>query len=93
MSQSRTFAIILATVLFLYAGGYLALSDPMLGGMSMGGGTTSRMRPHYRVGEGVAERVFKPMELVDRTVRPDFWAEKHSSDVFYVYEDESTAGP
>jgi hypothetical protein len=86
MSRDRAVAVTLALLLLAYFGGYLGLSDPCRCGMGRAGGATSWVEPNYRVGGGVAERVFQPLELLDRRVRPTFWATRHIS-----YDDKEVA--
>ena len=61
--------IALVVVLLLYVGSYLALVNPPPD-FAFG----SRMpNSHYRAGGKWAERIFWPLEQIDRKVRPGAW--------------------
>ena len=86
MSRDRVLVVTLALLLLAYVGGYLGLSDPRPGGISLGGSNETWMSPNYRVGGDAAERVFWPLEQIDRRMRPSFWATQSSPSVDPVYE-------
>jgi len=77
----------LATPILLYVGGYFVLSKPSLASVMS---SPPRMEANYRFGDDVSERLFRPMEFIDRGIRPDFWAERPRLDqgTVPVYEDE-----
>ena len=88
MSRDRVLVATLALLLVAYVGGYLGLSNPSRAGVGRGGGYTSWVEPNYRVGGDAAERVFWPLEQLDRRMRPDFWATRS-----YDYNTEADVAP
>src|SRR5262245_32915691 len=72
--MSRKSAILGAGLVVLtYVGTYVTFLDPEAWTYAPRGGAIQRV-PSYRWGGQVAAFVFKPMELLDRFVRPDYWA-------------------
>jgi hypothetical protein len=78
MSHHRIVVFGVGLFLLIYVGGYLALAEPCRFSFSRGGGVTSGVVAEYRFGGEFAERVFRPMERLDRAVRPAFWATRYS---------------
>jgi hypothetical protein len=77
-------AIVLLLLPALYVGSYLALVVPkgatyefvpmdpkLLVGVSEVGFTLRKI--HYRTGSGLAERLYWPLEQIDRKLRPGAW--------------------
>ncbi|WP_425615451.1 hypothetical protein NA78x_005371 [Anatilimnocola sp. NA78] len=65
-------AILVLLVPLLYVGSYLALVVP---GQEYTGGSGAVYRTsYYRYGGRWAERIFWPLEQIDRKVRPGAWA-------------------
>ena len=77
MSRDRATVATIGLLLLTYLWSYLVLSDPCQCGVSRGGGYTGQMVPNHRVGGEAAERVFRPLEMLDRKARPGFWAPQH----------------
>ena len=81
MNPPRSFAPIIAAVLLLlpvlYVGSYLALVVP--GGQVVFTVSPAKMKTlrgnfvHYRTCSKLSERVFWPLEQIDRRVRPEAW--------------------
>src|SRR5438552_2991385 len=95
MFHGRALIVTLALILLAYFGGYLVLSTPCRCSMGHGGGGVSWVEPDYRLVGDAGEEFFRPLELLDRRVRPGFWATKHFSyeikwkDVTYFESDSA----
>jgi hypothetical protein len=85
VSQVRAIAATLALLLLAYVAAYLALAAPARCGISMGGASEIWVKSHYRAGGQRAEAVFRPSEVLDRRVRPTFWATRYKPSVMAVY--------
>ena len=77
MNRPRSFAPIIAAVLMilplvLYVGSYLALVEPGPGFIVTMNGKQVYSGP-YRKGEEWSDRVFWPLEQIDRRLRPAAW--------------------
>jgi hypothetical protein len=95
MRTTRSHAPIIAAVLLLlpvlYVGSYLAMVVP--GGITERASTSYEMQgkvilyhsqTHYRAGEGVAtwaERIYWPLERMDRNLRPSAWQDNYFDEV------------
>jgi hypothetical protein len=78
-SHYRAIVAALALAVLSYVAGYLLLSDPARCAVGHEGGCTTWVEPNYRVGGDAAEGVFRPLEILDRRVRPAFWATRRFS--------------
>jgi hypothetical protein len=71
--------VIAAAIVIAYFGGYFALSRPADQGGGHGGGGSLRKEPTYLIGGEVSETIYRPLEMLDRKLRPSFWATRHYS--------------
>jgi hypothetical protein len=81
MTKPRFFVPFSAAVLLLlpvlYVGSYLALVVPGHGGWRASkGGELSYEFWSYRVGGSYSERLFWPLEQIDRRLRPGVWRDR-----------------
>jgi hypothetical protein len=74
-SASLITAIVLLLLPVLYVGSYLALVQPTTIQLSVSFTPQPiQMRvARYRLGDSVSERIFWPLEQIDRKVRPGAW--------------------
>ena len=78
MKEQRSIAVpfVVAVLLLLpvlYVGSYLAMLDPL---ESRGGGMLVRSERYRGVGDvGIATHLFRPINLLDRRIRPSYWEE------------------
>lgn len=76
MEERRSLVPVVVAMLLalpaLYVGSYLAMVQPGQPDIDMGNGQ-SEAPPTYRFGDGLADRVFWPLEQIDQRLRPSAW--------------------
>ncbi|QDU25695.1 hypothetical protein ETAA8_07650 [Anatilimnocola aggregata] len=73
-------AIVLLLLPVLYVGSYLAnvRPRPVLVPFTLPSGKVARLVSHYRFGIEYSERIYWPLEQVDRKLRPRAWVENET---------------